>query len=140
MSDTLLDEPVAAWRMAGELLPEDQPLPLASGWNLAGYLPRQPLTVTAALQGIEGQYVSVLGFERTALSYYPDLDPSYNTLYRMAPGYGYWISATQAITLQYPITAITGHGSLITTRRPRERLGTALRPSGKPACSRPTSG
>ena len=49
----------------------------------------------------------MLGFEGTALSYYPDLDPSYNTLRWMAPGYGYWISATQAITLQYPLTGIT---------------------------------
>ena len=105
--------------MAGEILPEDQPLSLASGWNLAGYLPRQPLTVTTALQGIAGQYGAVLGFERTALSYYPDLDPSYNTLYWMAPGYGYWISATQAITLQYPVTGITETLPVTTTRTAR---------------------
>ena len=113
--------------MAGEILPEDQPLTLASGWNLAGYLPPQPLTVTTALQGIAGGYDAVLGFERTALSYYPDLDASYNTLYRMAPGYGYWISVTQAITLQYPLTSITGTLPMTTTRMAMERLRPVLK-------------
>ena len=113
------------WR--ARLLPEDQPLPLASGWNLAAYLPRQPLTVTEALQGIAGNYGAVLGFEDTALSYYPDLDPSYNTLRWMAPGYGYWISATQAITLQYPVTGITRTLPMTTTRRAMERLRPALK-------------
>jgi hypothetical protein len=120
-TDTL-GEAVATWRMAGEVLPEDQPLSLASGWNLAGYLPRRALTVTTALQGIEGKVGSVLGFDYTALSYYPDLDPSYNTLYHMAPGRGYWISATQAITLQYPLTGITETLSVTTTRNARLRL------------------
>jgi hypothetical protein len=117
---------VAAWRMSGDILPEDQPLSLTPGWNLAGYLPRQPLTVTTALQEIEGQYASVLGFERTALSYYPDLDASYNTLYRMAPGYGYWISATQAITLQYPLTGITETLPMTVTRKAWDRLDPVL--------------
>jgi hypothetical protein len=102
------DETVAAWRMAGELLPEDRSLALASGWNLAGYLPRRPLTVTTALEDISGQYGAVLGFERTALSYYPDLEASYNTLYRLAPGYGYWIDAREAVTLSYPVSVVTG--------------------------------
>jgi hypothetical protein len=101
------DEQVAHWRMVGELLPEDQPLTLAGGWNLVGYPLRYPLSVTTALQSIEGRYGAVLGFERTAISHYPDLDASYNTLYRMAPGYGYWIKAGSALTLSYPVTSVT---------------------------------
>jgi hypothetical protein len=101
------DEQISTWRMAGELLPEEQPVPLRVGWNLVGYLPRRPLTITTALQNIESQYGAVLGFERTALSYYPDLDASYNTLYRMAPGYGYWINARGTVTLSYPVSVIT---------------------------------
>jgi uncharacterized repeat protein (TIGR01451 family) len=65
------------------------------------------MTVTTALAGIAGQYGAALGFERTALSYYPDLEPGYNTLSYMAPGYGYWISATQAVDLAYPATGAT---------------------------------
>ena len=126
ISDTLLAEPAAQWRMAGELVPEDQPLPLASGWNLAAYLPWQPLTITEALQGIVGRYGAVMGFEGTALSYYADLGPSDNTLRWMVPGYGYWISATQAITLQYPLTGITETVPMTTTRMARERLSSVL--------------
>jgi uncharacterized repeat protein (TIGR01451 family) len=124
-TDTL-GEAVATWRMAGEILPEDQPLPLAAGWNLAGYLPYHPLTVTTALRGIGGRYASILGFDSTALSYYPDLDATYNTLHQMAPGYGYWISATQAITLQYPVTGITNTLPVTTTRTSRARLDPVL--------------
>ena len=39
-----------------------------------------------------------------ASSYYPDLEDGYNTLAELRPSAGYWISATQAITLQFPIT------------------------------------
>jgi Concanavalin A-like lectin/glucanases superfamily/Bacterial TSP3 repeat/Bacterial Ig-like domain len=124
-TDTL-GEAVVTWRMAGEILPEDQPLALAAGWNLAAYLPYHPLTVTTALQGIAGQYASVLGFEYTALSYYPDLDPSYNTLGWLAPGYGYWISATKAITLRYPVTGITNTLPVTAMRTTRARLDPAL--------------
>ncbi len=76
-----------------------------------------------ALEGIDGQYGAVLGFERTALSIYPDLDPSYNTLVHMAPGYGYWISATQPVTLAYPATGITETVSMTATHTARWRVG-----------------
>jgi uncharacterized repeat protein (TIGR01451 family) len=102
LTDTFWSEAVATWRLAGEMLPEDRSLPLAAGWNLAGYLPHASLPVTVALQSIEGDYASVLGFAGTAVSYYPDLDASYNTLAWLRPSAAYWISATQAITLEYP--------------------------------------
>jgi uncharacterized repeat protein (TIGR01451 family) len=105
--DPLWGEPAATWWMAGQVLPENLPLALDEGMNLAGFLPRLPMTVTTALAGIDGQYEAVLGFERTAASYYPELDPSYNTLANMAPGYGFWISATQAVTLAYPVSIIS---------------------------------
>ena len=116
------DESVASWRMAGAILPEDHPLSLASGWNLLSYLPRQPLTVTTALEGIAGQYGAVLGFQRTALSYYPDLDPSYSTLGYMRPGSGYWISATQALELAYPVTSVADTLPVTATWTARERV------------------
>jgi uncharacterized repeat protein (TIGR01451 family) len=121
-TDTHAFVPVASWRMTGERLPEDRPLSLAPGWNLVGYLPQRPLTVTTALEGITGQYGAVLGFERTALSYYPDLDSSYNTLYDMAPGFGYWISATQALTFAYPTTTITHTLPTTATMMVQEKL------------------
>ena len=104
LTGTLYEEPLATWRMAGEELAVDQDLPLAAGWNLTSYLPQASLPVTAALQSIDGAYAAVLGFERTGLSYYPDLsvESGYNTLQQMKPAAGYWIHATGAITLHYP--------------------------------------
>jgi subtilisin-like proprotein convertase family protein len=97
---------VAALQVVGEELPEDHPIPLDAGWNLVSYLPRKPLTLTVALQSIAGLYTAVLGYEPGvgALSCYPDLDPTFNTLQTMKPGYGYWVKMSQAATLQYPVT------------------------------------
>ena len=97
--------PVATLRLAGQRVPVDRPLGLAAGWNLAGYLPATSLPMTAALGSIEGAYGAVLGFDRTGVSYYPDLEEDYNTLAELRPSAGYWISATRAITLHFPITA-----------------------------------
>lgn len=99
--------PPATLRLAGAVPAEDQPLALAAGWNLAGYPARRVLPISEALAGISGHYSGVLGFEGTALSYYPDLAPEYNTLSQMAPVSGYWIRATQAITLQYPVGPVS---------------------------------
>ncbi|HBY98100.1 MAG TPA: hypothetical protein DEP84_29855, partial [Chloroflexi bacterium] len=81
---------LATLRVVGETFAEDRPLALAAGWNLVSYLPRQPLPVATALQSIDGHYSAVLGFAGGALSYYPDLDPSFNTLTAMEPLHGYW--------------------------------------------------
>ncbi len=105
----------ATWRFVGAKWAEDHTLNLNAGWNLASYLPRQPLPLADALQSIAGQYFAVLGFDQGALSYYPDLDPSFNTLTTMEPLHGYWIKMNQAGTLRYPATG----------DRPNE-LGTGL--------------
>ena len=95
---------IAALRLVGSKYAEDRSLNLATDWNLVSYLPRNPLTITNALQAIDGQYTAVLGFEQGALSYYPHLDPSFNTLTTLKPLHGYWIRTTQPVTLTYPTT------------------------------------
>jgi len=40
----------------------------------------------------------------------------------MAPGYGYWISTTQAVTLAYPVTGITDTLSVTATQTALQRL------------------
>jgi len=94
--------PVATLRLSGVRLAEDTPLPLDAGWNLVSYLPQSTLPVTVALASIAGKYAVVQGFDRGAQSFYPDLDPLFNTLLAMQPGLGYWIRTTQAVTLTYP--------------------------------------
>jgi hypothetical protein len=90
--------------MVGAKFAEDRAIELDAGWNLVSFLPRQPLAVADALQSIDGQYTAVLGYDHGALSYYPDIDPSFNTLREMEPLHGYWIRMAQAGTLRYPTT------------------------------------
>jgi hypothetical protein len=82
------EEAVATLRVVGEKFAEDRPIELDAGWNLVSYLPRQSLAVQDALQSIDGLYAAVLGFDQGALSYYPDIDPSFNTLHEMTPLFG----------------------------------------------------
>ena len=96
-------------RVVGTKFAEDRAIEMDAGWNLVSFLPRQPVSVTQALQSIDGQYTAVLGFEQGALSYYPHLDPRLNTLTTLKPLFGYWIRMTEAGTLQYP----TGGGGQI---------------------------
>ncbi len=107
LTTTVDEDPLATLRLAGRAVPEDQPLPLAAGWNLVGYLSHQTLPVADALQNIAGVYGAVLGFERTGLSYYPDLAPGFNTLSDMSPAGGYWIRASREATLRYPVSTVT---------------------------------
>ena len=99
------EEPVlSTLRLSGTRLAEDTPLALGVGWNLVSYLPQTSLPVTVALESIAGSYTVVQGFDQGALSFYPDLEPIFNTLLEMRPGLGYWVRTTQAVTLTYPIT------------------------------------
>ncbi len=95
------------WRFVGQALPPDYPLQLDAGWNLVSFLPRKALSVTQALQSIDGKYTVVQGYEDGALSYYPDLPPVLNTLQTMKPNHGYWIRTTEAVTLTYPSVLVT---------------------------------
>jgi subtilisin-like proprotein convertase family protein len=88
-------------RIVGQVLPADHGLRLDAGWNLVSYLEEQPLPVETALASIDGWYTAVLGYEQGAQSFYPDLDPGYNTLVEMVPMHGYWIHVTAPVTLRY---------------------------------------
>jgi len=70
---------------------------LYPGWNLISFdvMPANP-TVAGALVSIAGRYTRLLAFDCTdgALSYYPSLPPSINTLKTMDALHGYWIEMT----------------------------------------------
>lgn len=88
--------------VTGPEMPDGIPLRLCHHWNLIAYLPDGPLPVEQALDSIAGTYSVVLGYNRGALSYYPNLPPALNSLRMLAPSFGYWIRPTQDAVLTYP--------------------------------------
>ncbi|MGQ9517809.1 MAG: hypothetical protein ACUVT1_11130 [Anaerolineae bacterium] len=102
------DEPI--WTENGALLHVElavggaitRTLPLRFGWNLISF-DVMPLDtrIEAVLAPIAGRFSRVLGFSCTAgaQSYYPSLPPGMNTLTTMDPYHGYWIYATEPVTL-----------------------------------------
>ncbi|MFQ5857870.1 MAG: FG-GAP-like repeat-containing protein, partial [Anaerolineae bacterium] len=95
---------VATLRLVGTAFPENRPLELDAGWNLVSFLSRNEMGVIEGLRSIDGEYTAVLGFEQGALSYYPHLEPHFNTLWALQPLHGYWLKMTQESTLRYPRT------------------------------------
>lgn len=102
------DEPI--WTENGALLHVElavggaitRTLPLRFGWNLISF-DVMPLDtrVEAVLAPIAGRFSRVLSFSCSAgaQSYYPSLPPGMNTLTDMDPYHGYWIYATEPVTL-----------------------------------------
>jgi hypothetical protein len=82
-------------------------VPLRSaGWNLFAYPLQVTQTVTKALESIQNSYRTVYGYYAEDTSdpwkVYQVGGPDYlNDLTALEPGRGYWISATQAITVYF---------------------------------------
>jgi hypothetical protein len=99
-----------------------QDIPLHRGWNLisfstdtcyySGLTPPQSAMLPSlnyrhvrgldeALSSIAGSYTVVRGYDGGARTFDP-LTPQFNDLDYLAPGYGYWIKATQDCVLSLP--------------------------------------
>lgn len=79
-------------------------IPLCPGWNLISFPSQAPRPLPDALQSIAGSYDLVYEYEATdvlcAWKRYNPLAPPYaSTLHSLTPGRGYWIHATEAVTL-----------------------------------------
>jgi len=90
----------------GWRLDVDTPLYLCQDWNLMPYLGNNATPVRDAMVSLNGYYTAVLSYDNGALSFYPDLPDSINTLDVMQPGYGYWIKMSEPGTLRYPASAL----------------------------------
>lgn len=78
-------------------------IPVHPGWNLVPYLSTVATPITEALSSIDGQYLGVRGYMNGAMSYWPQLPDSMNTLQMLEPNLGYWILMTNTHSLlQYP--------------------------------------
>jgi hypothetical protein len=109
-------------------------IPLRQGWNLVSFatdtcyyttplpptapmLPearyQQVASVAAALASIEGKYSLVRGFDQRGAHTFDPAAPAYvNDLTYLAPGYGYWIKATQDCTLALDGTPVASGSAL----------------------------
>mgnify|MGYP005837384671 CR=1 FL=1 len=111
-----------------------QSVPLRAGWNLVSFstdtcyhtgatapaaamLPgvrhQRVATIGEALASIAGKYEAVRSFDAAgAHTYDPSLPDYINDLTYLAPGYGYWIKATQACTLTLPGNCVSAPATL----------------------------
>ncbi len=74
------------------------------GWNLIAYPLREPQPVVGALTSIAGKYTAVYGYEvrdeNDPWKVYAPAAPGWaNDLHNLEFGRGYWINATQAVTI-----------------------------------------
>lgn len=74
---------------------------LVPGLNIIGYTSATAKPVVEALRSIEGKYTRVEAFINDKKLVYDPTNPSASTLTEMAPGYGYWIEATEAVILDF---------------------------------------
>lgn len=83
---------------------------LYQGWNLVAYPVQVTQTVSQALASIEGSYGTVYHYDPANKGwqvYSPDVPDWVSDLPELRFGQGYWINATQAITLYLKSTSAT---------------------------------
>jgi hypothetical protein len=84
--------------------------PFQSGWNIFGYPVPGTRPVTEALASIDGRYTSIYNYEpassspwtlydRTVVDQHPEFAGFVNNLTNLEFGRGYWLYATQPVTL-----------------------------------------
>ena len=84
--------------ISGSLAAHDTPIPLSDGWNIIGYLHREPFNAEEAMSPIV-EDLTILKDE-TGLVYWPYF--GLNTIGDMQPGKGYQIKTSDDITFEYP--------------------------------------
>jgi hypothetical protein len=87
--------------LTGAPVDPQTPIELESNWNLASYLPDEPLAIETALASIFADFHVGLGFENGGLVYDSDY-PELATLNTLRNQYGYWLRVLQPTTLIYP--------------------------------------
>jgi hypothetical protein len=101
----------------------------AAGWNLFAYPLQQAQPVSDALRSIDGHYQTVYGYRAEDTDdpweVYQVGGPGYlNDLQELEPGRGYWISATQSITIHLSNTPMSRAQADLTASPPDTYYGT----------------
>ena len=140
---TVADHRIGMWVKADApaVLPSDGTLPattsidLCAGWNLIGFPAGEPRHPAAALAPIAGKWLRVFAYDAFDSQdpweiYDPNVPDWANDLQVMHPGRGYWVLATEAVTLEIrnqgppPEVAITAPTDLAVVTEPTEITGT----------------
>jgi len=82
-------------------------IPLCPGWNLIGYPSAAPVPLPGALSSIAGKYDLVYAYDASDTAnpwkkFDPNAPSFANDLAEMGSDKGYWLRATQAVTLTIP--------------------------------------
>ena len=89
-----------------QIIPEDNPITLNTGWNHIGYLPDLSMDVNDALRLYVAQNSEIIK-SQYAFSMYDDRCACWlGTLELMQPGFGYMLKVNNADVLKYPNTTI----------------------------------
>ena len=75
-------------------------IPIYPGWNLVGYWPDAPWSVSNALMTVMNNLQVAIGYDLGAQLYVPGQE-MYNTLTHLKPGFGYWIRSAARDGLEY---------------------------------------
>ena len=93
------------WHISGNPIPVTTPILLYPGWNLIGYLPASPDSLSHAFGSLDTLYSYISGYQAGGLG--PQTwgrnRPNFlNDLNILSPSLGYWIKMDSARTLIYP--------------------------------------
>ncbi|MCP3999051.1 MAG: hypothetical protein GY722_28910, partial [bacterium] len=138
-----VDHKIGLWvkATAAAVLPSEGTLPatttieLCEGWNLIGFPAGQPRHPHAALASIAGKWQRIFAYDafdpEDPWEYFDPAVPDWaNDLRLMVPGRGYWVLASEAVTLEIrnqgppPAVSIASPADLAVVTEPTEILGT----------------
>jgi hypothetical protein len=87
--------------VTGTAISSATPIPLSGGWNWVAYLPTTAMSITTALDSIEGQVMQIKSLTQTATFN----GTTWSGAFDMQPGQGYAIKMNAPGTLIYPAAA-----------------------------------
>ena len=119
----------------GGTLPATTTIELCEGWNLIGFPAAEPRHPYVALSSIAGKWQRIFGYDafdpEDPWEFFDPAVPDWaNDLQVMKPGRGYWVLATEAVTLEIrnqgppPTVEIAAPTDLAAVTEPIEVLGT----------------
>ncbi len=140
---TAVDHRIGMWvsMSVAAALPSDGTLPatttieMCEGWNLIGFPTAEPRHPHVALASIAGKWERIFGYDAFDSDdpwevFSVDVPDWANDLRMMKPGRGYWVLATEDVTLEIrnegppPIVAIASPADLAVVTEPTEIIGT----------------